>query len=104
MRKSGEIEAILKNVSFPKTVFHVRSDLVAPYLQIEMLGTCNNTGYKGRVALYEVMRFTDNLKEMVLQGGSTAELKMAAIKNGMMTLRMSGIQKVLDARMTLAGP
>jgi type IV pilus assembly protein PilB len=58
--------------------------------------TCNNTGYKGRVALYEVMRFTDNLKEMVLQGAPTAELKMGAIRNGMMTLRMSGIQKVLD--------
>ncbi len=57
--------------------------------------TCNNTGYKGRVALYEVMRFTDNLKEMVLQGASTAELKVAAIKSGMLTLRMSGITKVI---------
>jgi type IV pilus assembly protein PilB len=42
--------------------------------------TCNGSGYKGRVALYEVMRFTENLKEMVLQGSSTAELKMGAIK------------------------
>jgi type IV pilus assembly protein PilB len=58
--------------------------------------TCNGTGYKGRVALYEVMRFTDNLKEMVLQGSSTAELKVAAIKGGMLTLRMSGIGKVMD--------
>ena len=58
--------------------------------------TCNGTGYKGRVALYEVMRFTDQLKEMVLQGASTAELKAAAIKQGMSTLRMSGIRKVLD--------
>jgi type IV pilus assembly protein PilB len=57
--------------------------------------TCNNTGYKGRVALYEVMRFNDALKDMVLQGGSTAELKAAAIKGGMLTLRMSGITKVL---------
>src|ERR1700733_13011555 len=57
---------------------------------------CNGTGYKGRVALYEVMRFSDNLKEMVLQGSSTAELKAAAIKNGMLTLRMSGITKVLE--------
>ena len=40
--------------------------------------TCNGTGYKGRVALYEVMRFTDALKEMVLQGASTAELKIGA--------------------------
>ena len=58
--------------------------------------TCNNTGYKGRVALYEVMRFSENLKELVLQGSSTAELKAAAVKNGMSTLRMSGIKKVLD--------
>jgi type IV pilus assembly protein PilB len=58
--------------------------------------TCNGSGYKGRVALYEVMRFSENLKDMVLQGASTAELKMAAIKNGMSTLRMSGIRKILD--------
>ncbi|RYZ68625.1 MAG: type IV-A pilus assembly ATPase PilB [Proteobacteria bacterium] len=58
--------------------------------------TCNNTGYKGRVALYEVMRFTEALKERVLQGASSAELKQAAIKGGMSTLRMSGIRKVLD--------
>ncbi|WP_437322520.1 type IV-A pilus assembly ATPase PilB [Sorangium sp. So ce381] len=57
--------------------------------------TCNGSGYKGRVALYEVMRFTDALKEMVLQGASTAELKAAAVKGGMLTLRMSGIEKVL---------
>ena len=41
------------------------------------------------------MRFNDNLKEMVLQGASTAELKAAAVKNGMSSLRMSGIEKVL---------
>ncbi len=58
--------------------------------------TCNNTGYKGRVALYEVMRFTDVLKERVLGGASSAELKQAAIKGGMSTLRMSGIRKVID--------
>ena len=57
---------------------------------------CNGSGYRGRVALYEVMRFSDSLKEMVLQGASTAELKTAAIKGGMSTLRMSGIEKVLQ--------
>jgi type IV pilus assembly protein PilB len=57
--------------------------------------TCNGSGYKGRVALYEVMRFNESLKEMVLQGASTAELKAASIKNGMATLRMSGILKVM---------
>jgi type IV pilus assembly protein PilB len=58
--------------------------------------TCNGTGYKGRVALYEVMRFTDTLKEMVLQGASTAELKLAAVKSGMVSLRASGIKKIID--------
>ena len=58
--------------------------------------TCNNTGYKGRVALYEVMRFTDSLKEMVLGGSSAADLKEGAIRGGMISLRMSGITKVLD--------
>jgi len=58
--------------------------------------TCNGSGYKGRVALYEVMRFTDSLKELVLQGASSAELKVGAIKAGMSSLRMSGIKKVLD--------
>jgi type IV pilus assembly protein PilB len=63
--------------------------------------TCNGTGYKGRVALYEVMRFTEPLKDMVLQGGSTAELKAAAIKGGMVTLRASGLLKVLAGVTTL---
>jgi type IV pilus assembly protein PilB len=58
--------------------------------------TCNGSGYKGRVALYEVMRFDDTLKEMVLQGASAAELKTAAIRGGMVTLRMSGIKKCMD--------
>ncbi len=58
--------------------------------------TCNGSGYKGRVALYEVMRFNDSLKQMVLEGAPTAELKLAAIKSGMSTLRMSGIKKVID--------
>ena len=62
--------------------------------------TCNGSGYKGRVALYEVMRFGDELKEMVLQGASSAELKAAAIRGGMSSLRMSGIAKILAGTTT----
>lgn len=62
---------------------------------------CNGSGYKGRVALYEVMRFSDPLKEMVLQGASTAELKAAAVKQGMLSLRMAGIEKVLAGVTTI---
>jgi type IV pilus assembly protein PilB len=57
--------------------------------------TCNGSGYKGRVALYEVLRMNDTLREMILQGASTAELKIAAIRGGMNTLRMAGNLKVL---------
>ena len=57
---------------------------------------CNGTGYKGRIAFYEVMRFVDELKEMVLQGASSAELKAAAARLGMCTLRMSGIKKIIE--------
>ena len=53
--------------------------------------TCGGSGYKGRVALYEVMPMTDTLKEMVLQGCSTAELKDQMMRQGIWTLRMSGI-------------
>jgi type IV pilus assembly protein PilB len=63
--------------------------------------TCGGTGYKGRVAIYEVMRFGENLRELVLQGASTAELKSAAIKEGMSSLRMSGIGKVLAGMTTV---
>jgi type IV pilus assembly protein PilB len=56
--------------------------------------TCSNTGYKGRIALYEVMPFSEPLKELVLQGASTAEVKAEAIRQGMKSLRMSGIEKL----------
>lgn len=56
---------------------------------------CNN-GFKGRIALYEVMVFGEELRSAVLQGYSTAELKAEAIRLGMQTLRMSGINKVLE--------
>jgi type IV pilus assembly protein PilB len=55
---------------------------------------CNNTGYRGRVALYEVMPFTQRLKDMVLQGANTSELKAAMIREGVNTLRMAGLEKV----------
>ncbi len=56
---------------------------------------CNNRGYKGRVALYEVMPLWDALKELVLNGASAAELKQEAIRLGMQTLRMAGLNKLM---------
>ncbi|MEJ2684426.1 MAG: type IV-A pilus assembly ATPase PilB [Candidatus Sulfobium sp.] len=62
---------------------------------------CNGTGYKGRVALYEVMPISDELKELILEGASTAEIKKAAIRLGMKTLRMSGLTKVAEGVTTM---
>jgi type IV pilus assembly protein PilB len=55
---------------------------------------CNNSGYRGRLALYEVMPLHDELKEMILEGASADELKKTAIRLGMQTLRMSGLVKI----------
>jgi len=62
---------------------------------------CNGTGFKGRIALYEVMPFTETLKELVLNGASSSEIKRAAIDEGMKTLRMSGMTKAAEGVTTL---
>ncbi|RLA91435.1 MAG: type IV-A pilus assembly ATPase PilB [Deltaproteobacteria bacterium] len=62
---------------------------------------CSNTGYKGRISLFEVMPITDTIKELILNRVSSAELKGEAIKEGMQTLRMSGINKLKDGVTTV---
>src|ERR1700694_5604109 len=64
-------------------------------------GTCNKTGYKGHVGLYEVMEVDDEIKELVLVGASALELKKKAIERGMITLRRSGLTKVAQGFTTL---
>jgi type IV pilus assembly protein PilB len=63
--------------------------------------TCSNTGYKGRIALYEVMNFVDELKEYVINGSSAAELKAEAIRLGMQTLRISALNKFKEGLTTI---
>jgi type IV pilus assembly protein PilB len=62
---------------------------------------CNKSGYKGRVAIYEVLDFSQTLKEMVLKGESIIEIKKQAIREGMKSLRMSALTKVIEGRTTL---
>jgi len=57
---------------------------------------CNDTGFKGRVALYEVMPMSDELKDLVLQGVSSVELKRESISLGMQTLRQSALRKLAE--------
>jgi type IV pilus assembly protein PilB len=63
--------------------------------------TCNNTGYKGRVALYEVLILKDEIKEMVLSGASTVEIKREAIRLGFRTLRMCALAKLRTGLTTI---
>ena len=64
-------------------------------------GTCSDTGYKGRLAVYEVMELKEELKEFVLNGASALELKREAIRLGMKTLRQSSLSKVVEGITTL---
>jgi type IV pilus assembly protein PilB len=57
---------------------------------------CSETGYKGRLAVYEVMMLYEELKDLILNGASAAELKKEAIKLGMETMRMSGLTKIRE--------
>jgi type IV pilus assembly protein PilB len=63
---------------------------------------CSNTGYRGRVALYEVMRVGEELKEFILNGASATEIKREAIRLGMLTLRRSALNKFKEGVTTLS--
>jgi type IV pilus assembly protein PilB len=62
---------------------------------------CNNTGYKGRVGLYEVMEITEEIRELVLVGASALELRRKAVDEGMITLRSSGLRKIREGVTTI---
>ena len=63
--------------------------------------TCNGTGYKGRVGLYEVLEVTDDIRELILIGASALELRKKAIEDGMISLRESGLQKIRNGITTI---
>jgi type IV pilus assembly protein PilB len=63
--------------------------------------TCNFTGMKGRVAIYEVMPIGETLRDMILKNAATAELREQAQKDGMKTLRQSGLMKVIEGTTTV---
>jgi type IV pilus assembly protein PilB len=64
--------------------------------------TCNQTGYKGRVALYQVMTISDRIRSGILQGASTEEIRKLSIEDGVKTLRMSGLTKIAEGITTIS--
>jgi type IV pilus assembly protein PilB len=57
-------------------------------------GVCNGTGYKGRVGLYEVMEISEGIRDLIMVGATSVEIKRKALEDGMLTLRMSGLEKI----------
>ena len=99
-QKCKEVEDVpvqaLLNVGFPEAE--------ATELQIfrgRGCEACNNTGYKGRIALFEVMTVSDDIRELVLSGASAVELRRKALEEGMISLRYSGLQKIKDGITTI---
>jgi type IV pilus assembly protein PilB len=64
-------------------------------------GTCNNTGYKGRVGLYEVMEISEGIRDLIMVGATAVEIKRKALDEGMLTLRMSGLEKIRNGVTTV---
>ncbi len=62
---------------------------------------CNNTGYKGRVAIYEVLSVTPKVRELILRNASSDDIKKQAIRDGMKTLRMCALTKVAQGLTTM---
>ena len=72
-----------------------------PFFRGKGCEVCNGTGYKGRQGLYEVMNMTPAIRKLIIQNAGAAELKDAAVDEGMLTLRMDGWLKVLRGITTL---
>jgi len=62
---------------------------------------CNNTGYKGRVGLIEVMNIDDDIRDLILSGGTAIDIKKKAAESGMISLRRSGLIKIKDGITTI---
>ncbi|MCL0042663.1 type IV-A pilus assembly ATPase PilB [Thermodesulfovibrionales bacterium] len=89
-------EALLLKIGFPPE----RIKDVKCYIGIGC-PKCGKTGYRGRIALYEVMPVNDEIKELILKGASSADIKKEAVRLGMSTLRQDGIKKVTDGITTI---
>ena len=63
--------------------------------------TCNNTGYKGRTAIHEFMLITDEIRDLINHGSTIGELRDAAARHGMVTLREAGMQKIHEGLTTI---
>jgi type IV pilus assembly protein PilB len=72
-----------------------------PVMKGKGCGGCNGTGYKGRVGLYEVMEISEGIRDLVMVGATAVEIKRKALEEGMLTLRLSGLEKIRNGVTTV---
>ncbi len=87
---------ILKQIGIPQQMISS-----GKFFKGQGCSTCNNSGYKGRIAIYELMEINEPLKKAIMQGADSTVLKEIALKNGMKTLRQSALLKMLTGQTTL---
>ena len=78
-----------------------KQGLQLPIYEAGKCGYCNNTGYAGRIAVYEIMEVSPKIKDMIVDGARTSDIKEAAIANGMHTLHRSAAELVLRGVTTI---
>jgi type IV pilus assembly protein PilB len=94
-RASAEAKPFLKDVTLGTTIGEL------PFFRGKGCDECGGMGLKGRQGLYEVMAMSPNIRKLILHNGSGPELRDAAIADGMLTLRMDGLLKVMKGIVTL---
>jgi type IV pilus assembly protein PilB len=94
-RATKEAAPLLQNITLDTPVSAL------PYFKGAGCDTCGGTGMKGRQGVYEVMPMTPNLRKLILMNVGAAEIKDAAVEEGMLTLRMDGWMKVMKGITTL---
>jgi type IV pilus assembly protein PilB len=95
VKATKEAAPFLENLSLDTTIGEL------PFFKGTGCDQCNGTGYKGRQGVYEVMMMTQSLRRLVLQNVGAAELRDAAVEEGMLTLRMDGWLKILKGVSTI---
>jgi type IV pilus assembly protein PilB len=63
--------------------------------------TCNGTGYRGLVGLFEVMEISEGIRDLIMVGATALDIKRKALEEGMLTLRMSGLEKIKNGVTTV---
>jgi type IV pilus assembly protein PilB len=76
--------------------FGLKLDEKATLFEPDGCHNCKNTGYRGRVGIYEIMRVNDEIRELILEDASATRIKKVATKAGMRTLRQDGLLRVIN--------